>query len=258
MFASNFINIFRYEDEIAIPSGLILQWGNGLYRTEQAWPPNKPQGAPTIWRDLNGDGDYQADEFAPNSERVQSGPFWVDQKGNIWMACGFFRYDFQGLDARGNPIYRGDKITVLDRPEGVDKPVRVVYLDDSDALIVANQGSDLRHIGSVIICPKYQAGNRKSIAFTSGAAAEAACVAAAGDYVFTGGWKERGRIFINRLSDGAQVGVLEPGPTVGGVENTGWIDILTGISAHRRSDGEYLVFVEEDYKAKVLMYRWKP
>jgi hypothetical protein len=26
----------------------------------------------------------------------------------------------------------------------------------------------------------------------------------------------------------------------------------------KRADGEYLVFVEEDYKAKVLLYRWKP
>lgn len=35
-------------------------------------------------------------------------------------------------------------------------------------------------------------------------------------------------------------------------------DLLTGITAHRRKDGEYLVFVEEDYRAKVLLYRWKP
>ncbi len=87
-----------------------------------------------------------------------------------------------------------------------------------------------------------------------GAAKEAGCVAAAGDYVFTGGWKARGRISINRLNDGAEVGTFDPGPAVGGVENTGWIDILTGITAHRRNDGEYLVFVEEDYKAKVLLY----
>ena len=33
---------------------------------------------------------------------------------------------------------------------------------------------------------------------------------------------------------------------------------LTGITAHRRKDGEYLVFVEEDYKAKALLYRWRP
>ena len=87
---------------------------------------------------------------------------------------------------------------------------------------------------------------------------EAACVAAAGDYAFTGGWKGRGRVWINRLSDGAPVGVLDPGPSLGGVENTGWIDIFTGISVHKRKDGEYLVFVEEDYKAKVILYRWRP
>jgi hypothetical protein len=257
MFASNFINIFRYEDEIAIPSGLILQWGNDLYRTEQKWPPNKPKGV-SIWRDLNGDGDYQAEEFAPNTDRVRPGPFWVDQKGNIWMAYGFFRYDFQGLDAKGNPIYRGDKITVLERPKGVNKVGRVVYLDAPDTLIVAEEARDIRHIGRVFVCQGYLAGNRETVSFESAAGKEAECVAAAGDYVFTGGWKERGRIFVNRMSDGAPMGVFDPGPTVGGVENTGWIDILTGISAHKRADGEYLVFVEEDYKAKVLLYRWKP
>jgi len=257
MFASNFINIFRYEDEMAIPSGLILQWGNDLYRTEQKWPPNKPKGV-SIWRDLNGDGDYQADEFAPNTDRVRPGPFWVDLKGNIWMAYGFFRYDFQGMDAKGNPIYRGDKITVMEPPKGVNKVGRVVYLDASDTLIVADEARDIRHIGRVHVCKGYLAGNRGTVSFESAAGKEAECVAAAGDYVFTGGWKERGRIFVNRMSDGAAMGVFDPGPTVGGVESTGGIDILTGISAHKRADGEYLVFVEEDYKAKVLLCRWKP
>lgn len=257
MFASNFINIFRYDGEIAIPAGLILQWGNDLYRTEQKWPPNKPKSA-SIWRDLNGDGDYQANEFFPNTERVHPGPFWVDKKGNIWMAYGFFRYDFQGLDAKGNPIYAADKITVLDPAQGAQKIARVVYLDDSDTLIVANEGSDMRHIGNIIVCKGYLAGNRQTISFKSGAGREAECIAASGDYIFTGGWKERGRVFVNRLSDGAPVGVFDPGDVVGGVKNTGWIDILTGISAHRRKNGEYLVFAEEDYRAKVLMYRWKP
>jgi sugar lactone lactonase YvrE len=258
MFASNFINIFRYEDEMAIPSGLILQWGNGLYRTEQKWPPNKPAGKPSIWRDTNGDGDYQANEFEANTSRVKPGPFWVDGKGNIWMAYGFFRYDFQGLDGKGNPIYSADKITVMDPPRGVANIARVIYLDEIDTLIVAEEGEDMRHIGKVFVCKNYLAGNRDTISFRSAAGAEAACVAAAGDYVFTGGWKERGRVSINRMSDGAAVGAFDPGETVGGVKNTGWIDLLTGITACRRKDGEYLVFVEEDYRAKVLLYRWKP
>jgi hypothetical protein len=60
------------------------------------------------------------------------------------------------------------------------------------------------------------------------------------------------------MSDGKAMGVFEPGPEVSGVEATGWIDILTGITAHKRQNGEYLVFVEDDYRAKAIMYRWCP
>jgi hypothetical protein len=62
----------------------------------------------------------------------------------------------------------------------------------------------------------------------------------------------------SRLPTTKLSGQHDPGPSLGGVENTGWIDILTGIAAHKRKDGEYLVFVEEDYKAKVILYRWRP
>ena len=257
MFASNFINIFRYEGEIAIPSGVIMQWGHPLYRTDLTWPPQRPSGT-FIWRDSNGDGQYQAEEYVQNTPRIKPGPFWVDKKGNIWMAYGFFRYDCQGLDDQGNPVYQADKITILDPPEGVGKIARLCYLDDSDTLIVAQEGENMRHINRVFVCKDYLAGNRKAVSFVPGAGDQAGCVAAAGDYVFTGGWKERGRIWINRLSDGKAIGMFEPGPVVGGVKNTGWIDIFTGITAHRRHDGEYLIFVEEDYKAKVLVYRWRP
>ncbi|MEO8352400.1 MAG: hypothetical protein ABI680_11760 [Chthoniobacteraceae bacterium] len=174
------------------------------------------------------------------------------------MAYGFFRYDFQGLDDKGNPIYSADKITALDKPKGVNKVARICYLDETDTLIVAEEGSDMRHINRVIICKGYLAGKRETVSFVPGAGDKASCLAAAGDYVFTGGWQERGRIWINRLGDGSEVGVLDPDPTVGGVENTGWIDLLTGISAFKRQTGEYLVFVEENYKAKSLIYRWKP
>lgn len=263
MFASNFINIFRYEGEMAVPSGLIMQWSQGLFNTDLAWPPHRPRGT-FIWRDANGDGDYQAGEFAPNAARVRPGPFWVDKKGNVWMAYGFFRYDFQGLDNHGNPIYSADKITVMDRPRRMKDVARVWYDSDSDMLVAAEQGvdeqgqSDMRHIGRVFVCRHYLAGNRDAISFSSAAGAQASCVAAAGDYVFTGGWKERGRVFVNRMSDGKPVGVFDPGPTCGGVDKTGWVDILTGITAHRRSNGEYVVFIEEDYRGKSILYRWKP
>ena len=257
MFASNFINIFRYDGEMAIPSGALMQWGSGIYRTDLKWPPNRREGT-FIWRDLNGDGDYQAQEFNPNADRVKPGPFWVDKKGDIWMAYGFFRYDFQGLDQRGNPIYRADKITAMDPPKGMKSVSRVWYDVDTDTLVAAEEGSDMRHIGKVFICKGYLKGARKTVTFLPRGGGEAGCVTAAGDYVFTGGWKERGRIWINRMSDGAEVGSLEPNAALGGVENTGWIDVLTGITAYKRKDGEYLIFVEEDFKAKSILYRWTP
>jgi hypothetical protein len=52
----------------------------------------------------------------------------------------------------------------------------------------------------------------------SSAGKEASCVTVAGDHAFTGGWKERGRIWVIRLSDGAEIGAFDPGPAVGGVE----------------------------------------
>ncbi len=168
MFASNFINIYRFDGEIAVPSGLIMQWDGGLYRTDLKWPPHRPSGT-FLWRDTNGDGDYQSDEYAPNAGRVHPGPFWVDKKGNIWMAYGFFRYDFQGFDPKGNPTYRADKITVMDPPKGMKKVARVWYDSDTDTLVAADEGSDMRHIGRVFVCKGYLAGNREAVSFQPGA-----------------------------------------------------------------------------------------
>jgi hypothetical protein len=77
---------------------------------------------------------------------------------------------------------------VLDKPQGVNKVARVVYLDASDTLVVADEGSDMRHISRVFICKNYLKGSRETVSFVPPTGREAACVAAVGDFVFTGGW----------------------------------------------------------------------
>jgi hypothetical protein len=84
----------------------------------------------------------------------------------------------------------------------------------------------------------------------------------AGEYLFvpyTGASREMGfstgHIEVFRLDDGRGVGHMEPSEEIGEI---GLQDIRECLRAHRRSDGEYLVFLEEDYKAKILFYRWKP
>jgi hypothetical protein len=65
-----------------------------------------------------------------------------------------------------------------------------------------------------------------------------------------------GLIHVFKLADGTPAGRIWPGKEVGGF--SGWVDISHAISAHRRTDGEYLILVEEDFRGKCLFYRWRP
>ncbi|MCL2710325.1 MAG: hypothetical protein FWE95_05545 [Planctomycetaceae bacterium] len=85
----------------------------------------------------------------------------------------------------------------------------------------------------------------------------------AGDYIFvpytgasrTAGVKH-GRVEVIRTSDASPVGWMEPDPkTVGEI---GLQDIRECLSAHQLKNGEYVIFLEDDYKAKVVIYRWLP
>ncbi len=67
-------------------------------------------------------------------------------------------------------------------------------------------------------------------------------------YVYTA------EVHVYDAETGAPQGTISPGPEVD--STSGWVDIPYGIRAYQRSDGEYLIFVEEDAYAKVMMYRW--
>ncbi len=77
----------------------------------------------------------------------------------------------------------------------------------------------------------------------------------AGDYVFASTSRDA-KIYIFKAENGAHVGTLSPGPEVD--RQSGWHDVRQSIRAHRRADGEYLIFAKEDAYAKVIMYRWRP
>ncbi len=258
----NYINIFRFDGEIAIPSGLIMMYPGPInFGSSTPWPnenpPDWPGSGRFIWRDVNGDGHYQADEYFANLPDDLRGACWVDERGDIWLARGFKRYECLGLDPVGNPIYDVNHVYDMPVPDGITRTIkRVHYEVDRDILILGEQYG--RSIQPIHICHNYMQGNRTTIPFVSSAGVDTYCLAIAGEYIFTAGWLQKGRVFVNRLYDGKHMGVMVPGPEVGGVENTGWIDIIQGISAYRRSNNEYIVHLEEDYLGKVLMYRWCP
>ena len=219
---------------MAIPSGLILQWGNDLYRTDLKWPPNKPKGT-SIWRDRNGDGDYQADEFAPNSERcIPARSGWTRRATSGWPTASSATTSRAWMARATRSTGRQDHRAGPAAGHEESRP-RLVISTTPTHWWSPTKGSDMRHIGRVFICQRYLAGNRETcrslpapgrkpdawrlLATTSSPAA---------------GRSEAGSGSI-ACATARRLGAFDPGPTVGGVENTGWIDILTGITAYQRS-----------------------
>jgi len=81
-----------------------------------------------------------------------------------------------------------------------------------------------------------------------------ASMSVAGNYIFLVTFKQA-KVYIYQANTGKLVKTLKPGKEV--ASESGWIDIPYGIRAVRRSNGEYLVFVEEDWKGKVVFYKLK-
>jgi hypothetical protein len=76
-------------------------------------------------------------------------------------------------------------------------------------------------------------------------------IAYAGELAFAVDCKSA-EVFVYSIRDGSLVGSMKPGPEVHG--ESGWVDFRDAIRAMRRKDGSYLVFAEEDYKGKSLVY----
>ena len=66
----------------------------------------------------------------------------------------------------------------------------------------------------------------------------------------------RQKVDVYDARTGQAVGYMTPGASVG--NTSGWVDVYLGISAVQRDNGEYVVLLEDDARAKILMYRWTP
>jgi hypothetical protein len=265
----NFTCIFRFEGEIAVPSGLFKEpWP--IYLQEgmpsQNWPPfgpdpNDPNKVFHMWRDKNGDGDYQADEWTKTGMQNRRA-VWPDSKGNLWMGGGnIIRWNMQGFDNAGNPIYSEDKITDFGSAPGFGGVQKLDYNVERDILVVADNGS----IG---VFKDWSKGNRTPLSRFDARSTSPCGYALAGDYIFDVGCcchpsmndqsgDSRTRVSVHRLENGEFIGFLEPANAAGGYQYT-MVDICYPITAFQRSTNEYIVLVEDDAQAKVLMYRWAP
>ncbi|MBF2066723.1 MAG: hypothetical protein IGS39_20245 [Calothrix sp. C42_A2020_038] len=276
MFGS-FLHAYRFnpttDGEIAIPSVMFQGTPPNEEKVKpNSWPPNQPQIGDWIWQDKNGNGAFDKGEFdASKRDYPYKGGWWVDSKGDVWKTLripeGIRHFPLQGIDAKGNPIYTYSSMKKFATPQPIKDIRRIEYFPDTDTMYLSGfterypaAYDDGSHFGSEIIrYDNWSKGNRKqrwriAVPYDTKANPEVltASMDIAGDYVFIVTVKTA-EVYVYDKMTGAFVTKFKPGPEV--ANESGWIDIPYGIRVFRRASGEYLVFVEEDAKAKVILYR---
>lgn len=205
----------------------------------------------------------------------------VEPNGALWWGDApgrqIRRIPFDTWRPDGTIAYAADRMETWPWPDDFNRVTRVLYDLQSDVLFLwgypkgvpeeawgvigfeARRYDGWRHGPRALrwraAMPVNPTGSEKGGPLTGKS------VAQAGDYLFVGMVKSDGpgRHYVHIFSrdTGGYVGSFTPAASVVG-EGVGWIDMVAGIQAHRRKDGEYLVLVEEDWRAKNLLYRWRP
>jgi len=190
--------------------------------------------------------------------------FCVDKNGDYWESSDgrLKKTMLMAIEANGDLVY--GKVEEYPIPAPFNSVSRILYDEDQDKMYLTGciSGRDgCGRTGNTIArYDNWSKGNRNAAA--SGelpwASGYNQSVAVAGAYVFTCGGTSKSRIKVYSSADFFAVGSMEAGTVVGGPENTGWVDIPYGLNAIKRSNGEYIVAIEDDYKMKSVIFRWSP
>jgi len=237
-----------------------------------------------------------AKEFSSREPEVRGIEGWcIEANGDIWQTTlnqGLRRFRYQGLDKIGNPIWNFDNRDTFPHPKEFNQVKRIRYISETDTLYLGgcatvdgreHKNQHWKPMGPVVarydnFLQNQRAGDGTQrsprnprwitvLPYVVGSKGHESCEPMgfdiAGDYIFvpyTGSSKESGfkmgHVEVLRTEDASAVGWMEPDPkTVGEI---GLQDMRECISVHRLKSGEYVIFLEDDYKAKVVMYRWEP
>jgi hypothetical protein len=269
---------WRFDGEIAVPAAAWFPSG-----TNDKYPPGHPKGG-FLWSDANGDGAMQPEEYMATPTGWFTGnAASVDDHLDLWLTTVDWRpgkgqithIPFKGLNAAGAPTW--DPAAATSRPipadTGIQQVSKLWYDAGHDRLYLGvytaaqpkkANGWEQQDCGTVLQrfddwskTPK-QAWSTVILPPTIFNHSIPRAWAFAGDYCFIGYTRqaEQAVVDVIRLTDGARLGSLTPTAEVGSV--TGWLDMNDGVSAIRRADGGYLVFMEEDWMSKNLFWQWRP
>jgi hypothetical protein len=273
------LRIYRFDraadGDTAIPCGLIAK--EHVKKTDNGssdWPPFQPASGEWIWRDTNGDGKFDTNEYENAIAGSEQGWGWgvsVDTQGNIWTARGdntVGELPIQGLDTHGSPVYHYGASKVFPKLPFVTELLRADYQPETDTMFLAGYTANHPHTGGewgilgteIIVVPRWGHGNqtpstRIVLPYDWSQTLFCKSMCEAGDYVFAVEGR-KSNIHVYNVHTGVEVGTISPGANVAGTG--GWVDMTYGLRAFKRSNGEYVIICEEDGFIKNLVYGWTP
>lgn len=222
---------------------------------------------------------YLAKPAGRITESDETWAWHIASNGDVWHGDApgkkIRRHAFRGWSSDDQPRFETAKPQEWPWPEDFKILRRIIYDDSADVLYLSGylQGEEVDSWGvagkTLRRYDGWMKGDQKA-SYTiklplnpdgegKGKPLSPESLAIAGDYLFVGMVKpEHGKqpVHILKQTDGSHVGTFVPGPEVGG--NAGWQDMPYAVQAMKRKNGEYLILVEEDWRGKNLLYRWRP
>jgi hypothetical protein len=267
-----FLAVYRFEGEIAVPAALFSvgwdgQWMKYPWQSDKRpqWDPSKNEGLRWMWRDNNGDGQVQADEFSTyNLKYPYIRGLNVDKSGNISIGARTLTvFPANGIDAHGVPNYSVSTLvqtpSILSTPNNGGDLVSLKYIDDQDVMYIGSDGS-YPSFGSIY---KFKDWSKSpTLVWKDSLGYDAATFTADDKYVYVTGYSGTKHLMNTGVFDvltadsGKYVGYIKPGSEVG--FQSGSIDLPYSLQTAKRPNGERLIFMEDDWKGKIIIYNWCP
>ncbi|MBD3320805.1 MAG: hypothetical protein GF350_06900 [Chitinivibrionales bacterium] len=202
-----------------------------------------------------------------------SGWAWYpDMEGNVWEgdAQGKIRmHTFSGFDAEGCLKY--DSYEEYAYPAPMASVQRISYDEKNDVLYLSGYTPDKKQeawgLAGKVLCryDNWKAGNRTKRyeidlpVDNATPSRHPKTMYVAQDYIFCVAVRPHNgisqKITVFDADNGKKVGTMSASDQYG---KLGWVDITTGLIAFKRSNGEYIITVEDNAYAKNMVYRWCP
>ena len=258
---SEFICVYRFDGEIAVPCAFFCADWDGQWDKYNWQIDKRPKESRWMWRDNNGDGQVQATEFTtydlgyPYIKGLD-----IDKDGNISIAGRILCYfPANGLDSNGVPNYSASTLVKNSAPftNGGGDMSRMKYVDETDIMYFGT-GSDYPYFTEIVRIKNWKKGGR--VAETLSIGKPSTSFTADDKYIYLNVGKEglytktMAEIDIFDAETLKPIGYILPGAEVNNF--SGMLDLMYAIKVSKLPNGERIIIVEEDYYGKAIIYKF--